>query len=563
AIKQLVDNTEMYFIPMVNPDGYIYNQSTNPNGGGMWRKNRRANGGGIYGVDLNRNYSYEWGGSGASSDPNSEVYKGTSPMSEAEVLAMEWFTQQHEFVVAINNHTYGDQLLFPWGYADNVQSPDHDEYTAISAEMVAQNNYLNQQSALLYPAAGDSDDWGYGETTTKPRIYSMTSEIGGNSDGFWPSQNRIIPLGKENIYMNLTLARSALNFGTLTDLEPMLQTASGAISYSLQRLGWQDGSFTVSVEPLQGIASVGSSNNHSELSVAETVEDSIAFTLESGLATGDAIVYVLTLDNGIYVTRDTISKIYGSVVPLFANAGSPASDWDANNTWDLTTATFVSSPNSWTDSPNADYPNGSNRTLETVESIDLTDQTDAFLRFSAKWEIESGWDYAQISASTNGSSWTPLCGNYTVTGNENQDEGEPIYDGMQTTWVQEEISLADFVGESIYLRFRLVSDNYVREDGIYIDDLEVVGISDVTVSSTVELTENSFSVYPNPNNGEFTIILKKEAQISIYSSNGQLMLHTFLTEGKHTMDGDSWAQGLCIIIVETENGVLTERLVVR
>ena len=134
---------------------------------------------------------------------------------------------------------------------------------------------------------------------------------------------------------------------------------------------------------------------------------------------------------------------------------------------------------------------------------------------------------------------------------------------MQTTWVQEEISLADFVGESIYLRFRLVSDNYVREDGIYIDDLEVVGISDVTVSSTVELTENSFSVYPNPNNGEFTIILKKEAQISIYSSNGQLMLHTFLTEGKHTMDGDSWAQGLCIIIVETENGVLTERLVVR
>ena len=36
-IKYLVDNTEMYFVPMINPDGYIYNQTTDPNGGGMWR----------------------------------------------------------------------------------------------------------------------------------------------------------------------------------------------------------------------------------------------------------------------------------------------------------------------------------------------------------------------------------------------------------------------------------------------------------------------------------------------------------------------------------------------
>ena len=39
-VKSLVDSTEMYFIPCVNPDGYIYNQATNPNGGGYWRKNR-------------------------------------------------------------------------------------------------------------------------------------------------------------------------------------------------------------------------------------------------------------------------------------------------------------------------------------------------------------------------------------------------------------------------------------------------------------------------------------------------------------------------------------------
>ena len=59
-IKATVDNTELFFVPCVNPDGYVYNQTTNPNGGGMWRKNRRNNGT-SFGVDINRNYGYNWG----------------------------------------------------------------------------------------------------------------------------------------------------------------------------------------------------------------------------------------------------------------------------------------------------------------------------------------------------------------------------------------------------------------------------------------------------------------------------------------------------------------------
>jgi len=58
----LVDNREIWFIPIVNPDGFIYNETTNPSGGGMWRKNRRDNpGSSCKGVDLNRNYPYQWG----------------------------------------------------------------------------------------------------------------------------------------------------------------------------------------------------------------------------------------------------------------------------------------------------------------------------------------------------------------------------------------------------------------------------------------------------------------------------------------------------------------------
>jgi murein tripeptide amidase MpaA len=60
-IKTLVNSTELYVVPCVNPDGYVYNQGTNPSGGGMWRKNRRNNGNGTFGVDPNRNYAYKWG----------------------------------------------------------------------------------------------------------------------------------------------------------------------------------------------------------------------------------------------------------------------------------------------------------------------------------------------------------------------------------------------------------------------------------------------------------------------------------------------------------------------
>lgn len=83
--QYLVNNSEMYFIPLVNPDGYVRNETTDPSGGGMWRKNRRNNGG-SYGVDINRNYGYQWAYDAIGSSPSgwSETYRGTAAFSEAE-----------------------------------------------------------------------------------------------------------------------------------------------------------------------------------------------------------------------------------------------------------------------------------------------------------------------------------------------------------------------------------------------------------------------------------------------------------------------------------------------
>ncbi|MEZ4906743.1 MAG: M14 family zinc carboxypeptidase [Saprospiraceae bacterium] len=187
-IKFLVDNVEMYFIPCVNPDGYIYNHTTNPQGGGEWRKNRWRKNGTIYGVDLNRNYGYQWGYDdiGSSTDPQDETYRGESAFSEPETRAVRKFCQNHSFSLAVNYHTYGNLLIHPWGYNDS-ETDKNDVFTAIGNGMTKYNNFLvgTGTSTVGYTSNGDSDDWMFGDTITKESIITFTSEVGNQDDGFW------------------------------------------------------------------------------------------------------------------------------------------------------------------------------------------------------------------------------------------------------------------------------------------------------------------------------------------------------------------------------------------
>jgi hypothetical protein len=116
SVQYIVNNREMYFIPVVNPDGYEYNRTTNPSGGGMWRKNRRNNGG-SYGVDLNRNYGpytyWNAPNGGSSTTPSSDTYRGTAPFSEPEIASLRDFLGTRYFKNALNYHTYSNLLIYP------------------------------------------------------------------------------------------------------------------------------------------------------------------------------------------------------------------------------------------------------------------------------------------------------------------------------------------------------------------------------------------------------------------------------------------------------------------
>lgn len=502
-VKYIIDNTELYFVPCINPDGYIYNQTTNPTGGGMHRKNRRDVGSSNKGVDLNRNYDYEWGGTGSSNNQNSDIYRGADSFSEPETQAMKWLVENYEFEIALNYHSYGNLLLFPWGYTENEQCPDHELFESFTSYMVKENGYNNIQSSGLYPAAGDSDDWMYGDVSTKPKIFALTPEVGSNSDGFWPTQNNIIPQCKENLWQNISAVKILLENADIVDLTiPIFTFSNGYIPLSIERLGLKETNYTISINGIDDcFSTIGNPIVINNIDFGEKMIDSISYTLNVNNIINNQFQYIITSETDNFTSQDTITRYFGNFDIAFKDDSINMLQWEETGDWGKDTD-FFTAPFSTSDSPFGNYDNDAINTLIS-KSIDLTKASLAFLNFYAKWDIETGFDYMQISASTNGTTWTPLCGNYTKIGNENQDEGQPIYDGTQLNWVFETIDLSEFLGENIQIRFQMVSDAFVNAGGFKFDELkvEILKGNPNSIAQNNKL-ESELSVYPNPSNVE-------------------------------------------------------------
>lgn len=107
AITKLLDEREVYVIPIVNPDGVatVFGEER------MWRKNKSKNSDGSRGVDINRNYPFLWGMCGTSNSGSSEIYKGPSPGSEPEVQTMMAVQRELRPELLIDFHNHGNEVL--------------------------------------------------------------------------------------------------------------------------------------------------------------------------------------------------------------------------------------------------------------------------------------------------------------------------------------------------------------------------------------------------------------------------------------------------------------------
>lgn len=195
----IVNNTEVYICPAYNVDGYLYTWTTNR----MWRKNRRNNGGGNWGVDVNRNWDYQWGGPGSSGDPASETYRGPTPASEPETQALANFELAHPNIKGhIDYHSYSQLIMYPWGYTSAL-CPDNSIYnyeTGRMATIIARPYGTSYAFGpiynTIYPASGTSVDWSYAVGKTK----AITIELRDTGTyGFLLPKEQILPTCTENL----------------------------------------------------------------------------------------------------------------------------------------------------------------------------------------------------------------------------------------------------------------------------------------------------------------------------------------------------------------------------
>lgn len=526
-VKYLVDHTAMYFIPCINPDGYIHNEVNNPNGGGLWRKNKYSENGNLIGVDLNRNYGYEWGidDNGSSPNPSSNVYRGTAPFSEPENQAVRDFCNEHQFKITLNYHSYGNLLIYPWGYSDQV-TDEHDTFLALATVMTRENNYFagTGTQTVGYAVNGNSDDWMYGETDSKPAIYSMTPEVGDGNFGFWPSQEDIDRLNKSALRQNLTTAHLVLNYGEAEELNESkyLTSKIGSLEMSLRKYGLATGDLTLTISGIGN--AMTPSNNSNTWTMAHLDEETmlVDYVISDDAVNNEELKFAVQIDNGLYIEHDTITKIFlnGDIIIGLSDMGDEINNWTVDGTWNETTEEFYSSATSYTDSPFEDYEPSQISEMKIDAPIDLTDAEGAFLNFYAKWDIEANYDMAQVMGSTDGIIYTPLCGKYTTPGTNNQDLDEPVYEGTQSEWVMEEINLEDYVGEMLWIKFRLKADGGVEGDGFYFDDLTVNLVMESTSVKDEKTKISSLQIFPNP----FSQTLKVNLNLAEQADNLELQL---------------------------------------
>lgn len=204
-ITNMVNEAEIYIVPIVNPDGHeIVLDQINTN----WRKNAADNNGnGILetntydpdGVDPNRNYGWEWGGSGSSGDQTDETYRGEFAFSEPETQSIKELLATYHFTSGISYHSYSELVLWPYAYSMESLAPDHEALEELGTNMAmsipritGSGYYTPEQSNELYPAAGITDDWAYG----KHGVFCYTVEL---AQQFIPPANQVEEIVSDNI----------------------------------------------------------------------------------------------------------------------------------------------------------------------------------------------------------------------------------------------------------------------------------------------------------------------------------------------------------------------------
>lgn len=228
-VRELVNGCEIWIAPLLNPDGLEYSLEVYR----YWRKNRRDNGDGTFGVDLNRNYGFQWGidDVGSSPDPGDETFRGRGPFSEPETRAVRDLALAHPFSCVVFYHSFGQAILYPWAWTAEP-APGRDllqllglDLSALMAPVEGRTYAVGPSGLDLYVSNGDAADWIYGGLGSTALTIELPplDLLGG---GFFNAEADIASLAAENWPAALELVRRAIR-----DFVPDARDAAGRIRH--------------------------------------------------------------------------------------------------------------------------------------------------------------------------------------------------------------------------------------------------------------------------------------------------------------------------------------------
>lgn len=563
-VRQIINHTELYFVPVINPDGLEYNaDGYDPVEGNFTRNHRKNlhdnNEDGIFdpkydGVDLNRNYSFHWGhdDEGSSSFPGSDTYRGTEPFSEPETRAIRNLCNEHDFKLALNFHSYGNLLVHPFGYND-MNTPDSVTFNHYGSLLTRLNRFIfgKGSETVGYTTNGDSDDWMYGELG----IFAMTPEVGDPEEGFYPHTEDIIPLCQSTLELNLLAAQLINSLIMITDdTPPYIKPGVNPLVLEFNRFGLLNGEVSISFNPATSNITSLPAPFSINLDKFESLSRNLSYTVDNTIAMGEKVKIEVVIQQGEYMFRDTLIKTRADFSVPVSDDGD-LKNWDKSGgpEWGIDDTDYKSIPYSISDSPDGLYGPDRYDIIELNQVIDLTNATQAYVQFWAKWDLEDHYDYVVFQVSEDGHNWENLCGDRSHLGSIFQKYEQPLYDGKQVQWVLETTDLTAYAGQFIQLRFAIVTDGFVFKDGFYFDDFKIVTINEGSVA-TDDIDPEAFRIYPNP--GADMINIKMPAlhasSVIIYDVLGHEMHNAAVTGELHQVNTANWSPGFyhCVFFDE-------------
>ncbi|MEM6346148.1 MAG: M14 family zinc carboxypeptidase [Bacteroidota bacterium] len=529
----LLDNREIYLLPVINPDGYVYNEQIAPNGGGLWRKNRAINSNSnCFGVDLNRNYPWAWGDlSGSSDNPCSDTYHGASTNSEPESSAARAMIDSLGATAGFSVHSYGQVMLHPWLWQNN--SSDFALASELASDFIpaTYEAYGNGPEMLNYLASGTTADYMQSQD-----MLSWTPEVG---RAFWEPASKICERVEEMRKPLLHICWLAGAFARVQHYEcgPVIPGDTTGLSIRIKNRGIGDTARNVEIhcrtlsdemsvlDPAVNLGDIAARNARtwSALPIRLLISPNAQQLLALEVSVRQGLNLMTTQIDTLYLRPGNYDLLWEED---FENGRT---DWiQQSGNWNLTAEDVYQGQRCLAESPGGlnHLRNWTTITYDTPITIPNDGFTE--LSFWHKYSLAPYKIDMRLQIATDNGNWLNLHTPSMVL----YSDSTPVWTGHKY-WQQERVNLSAYRGQTIKLRWAFNGNaTNISSDGYYLDEIQLRQYERALVSLEDELNptkidwlalDGRWPIYVTSAEG-----IREPVQLSYYDLLGQELLSVSL-----------------------------------